>query len=674
MDILKGLNENQVKAVTHLENPLLVLSGAGSGKTKTIITRLAYLIEYIGIPSSSTLTITFTNKAAYEMQSRALEFLSPSSTPPLLCTFHKLGLLFLKFHMQYLNRNSDFLLLDSDDRKKIMKIIFKNLKFKTSKITPSSTLEFISRMKNTMLSPKDIESSNENEYENIRMYKEYENYLLANNLVDFDDLLFLPYKILLFNPSLAASISSKYNYIMVDEYQDTNDLQYEFLKLLCTSHNNICVVGDDDQSIYGFRGANINNILSFNKFFPNTTIIKLEKNYRSSDEILDAANKLISNNTERLGKNLQGVRGKKGDVELTQCNDEVHEASLVTKKIKTLLQNGESPKEIAILFRINLLSISIEIELIKAKIPYKIVGALRFYERAEIKDIISYFRASLNLDDNLSILRIINKPKRGIGKISLNKLENISLHSSLYNAFINNQIPLPPSQLESIKKLFDILINLKKLASKSIEDFLEYFEKKVDILSSYDELSISSREENICEFYGYLRDYMNNNPSSSLSSFLEEITLNTTNDEYNFESYVSCMSVHSSKGLEFKHVFIIGFENNLFPIEQVSLQEERRVAYVAFTRAKDNLYISYAASRLLRGKKNKFKKSIFLEESGLIFESNTKATTKSEIKVNDLVFHKMLGTGRVVKIKEDSLEIDFGGIKRNIKSSFVEKI
>ena len=672
MDILKGLNENQIKAVTHLENPLLVLSGAGSGKTKTITTRLAYLIECIGIPSSSTLTITFTNKAAYEMQERALALLSPTSVPPLLCTFHRFGLLFLKFHMQYLNRDSNFTLLDSEDRKKVMKIIYKNLKPET---TPSSILEFISKMKNAMQSSMDIESSNIEEYENIEMYKAYEMYLATNNLVDFDDLLFLTYRILILNPSLAASISEKYNYIMVDEYQDTNDLQYELLKLLCTSHNNICVVGDDDQSIYGFRGANINNILNFSKSFPNTTIIKLEENYRSSDEILDAANKLISNNTDRLGKNLKSLRGKKGDVEVIKCSDENHEAFCITNKIKMLLKNGVSPSDIAILFRINSLSLSIENGLIKTKIPYKLVGAIRFYERAEIKDIISYFRAAFNLNDNLSILHIINKPRRGIGKISQNKLENISLHSSLYEAFINKKIPLPAFQLKSMGELFNILINLRDLASKSIEDFLQYFKEKINILKSYDESSISTREENINQFYGYFKDYMENNPSSSLASFLEEITINTTNDEYSTESCVSCMSVHSSKGLEFRHVFIMGFENGLFPIDSIdSLQEERRVAYVAFTRAKDNLYISYAASRLFRGKRENFKKSVFLGESGLEEELTKSKESNLEIRINDLIMHNVFGAGRIVGMDRDILEINFGGNRRLIKSSFVKKI
>ena len=684
MDIFENLNENQIKAVKHLENPLLILAGAGSGKTKTIISRLAYLIEHIGIPSHSTLTLTFTNKAAYEMQSRALNLLSPSIPPPLLCTFHKFGLLFLKFHIGYLNRDLDFALIDSEDRKRIMKIIRKSpSKRFNSQISNFEILEFISRMKNAMiLPPYDLESMEALgykieedfeilDYEFIEMYRKYEEYLLANNMVDFDDLLLLPYIILSSNSSLAVSISKKYNYIMVDEYQDTNDLQFMLLKLLCTSHSNLCVVGDEDQSIYGFRGANINNILTFSESFLNTSVIKLEKNYRSSDEILTAANKLISNNTQRLGKNLYGVKGPKGDVELIECSDEINEANSIASKIKSLLKKGESPSDIAILFRINSLSRSIEDELRKANIPYKLIGTLRFYDRAEIKDVISYFRVVLNINDSFSLLRIINKPRRGIGKVSQDKLEAISFHTPIYEAFIKNEIPLPPLQLESIKELFNVFLNLRSKLEISLIDFLSHFREEINILDAYELDSIDDRKANIDEFYGYFADYINNNPKSSLASFLEEITINSTNDEYNENNYVSCMSVHSSKGLEFKHVFIMGFENGLFPIDSIdSLQEERRVAYVAYTRAKDSLHISYAASRLYKGKRERLSKSRFLKESGLI---NLPASL-GEIQIHDLIMHNVLGAGRVVGIDKDILEIDFGGNRRHIKSSFVRKI
>ena len=424
-NLLSSLNESQKIAAQHIDGPLLILAGAGSGKTKTITTRLAYLIS-IGIDPRSILTLTFTNKAASEMRERAFNMLDSSqiNTPPLLCTFHKFGLLFLKFHMSELGRKNNFIIIDTDDKKRILKSFDKE-------ITTSLLVSEISKYKNSLLTPAEAKAAAQLKlYQEIAdIYEQYEAYLEKNNLVDFDDLLLLPYKILKNNEKLAEETSKKYQYIMVDEYQDTNELQYRLLRLLSSSHNNLCVVGDDDQSIYGWRGATIKNILNFNEHFENTVVVKLEENYRSTDTILNHANQLIEHNRDRLGKKLVGTRMKGDSVRIYESHDENEETRKIIEDIKKLVDSGISPKNIAILFRVNALSRSLEEGFNKAGLHYKLVGGMKFYERSEIKDLIAYFRILTNSNDNFSIKRIINKPKRGIGKTTIDKLEAKSIES-----------------------------------------------------------------------------------------------------------------------------------------------------------------------------------------------------------------------------------------------------
>ncbi|PKN15214.1 MAG: ATP-dependent DNA helicase, partial [Deltaproteobacteria bacterium HGW-Deltaproteobacteria-24] len=434
--ILSSLNESQKVAASHIDGSLLILAGAGSGKTKTITTRLAYLIS-IGIDPSSILTLTFTNKAAREMQHRAFSMIKSASTMPLLCTFHKFGLLFLKFHITQLNRKNNFIIIDTDDKKRILKSIDKEL-------TTAMVASEISKYKNSILTPTEAKAAAQLKlYVQIAdIYEKYENYLQENNLVDFDDLLLLPYKILEQNKDLCEQISQKYQYIMVDEYQDTNELQYRLLKKLCASHNNICVVGDDDQSIYGWRGATIKNILNFAEIFDNTTVIKLEHNYRSTDTILEHANQLIEHNRDRMGKKLIGTKTKGNSIKVYESHDENEETRKICEDIHKLINNGVSPKDIAVLFRVNALSRSLEEGFNKARINYQLVGGMKFYERSEIKDLIAYFRVLTNKNDNFSIKRIINKPKRGIGKTTIEKLDEKSIQSeiSIFN-IINSFTP-----------------------------------------------------------------------------------------------------------------------------------------------------------------------------------------------------------------------------------------
>ncbi|MDD3816927.1 MAG: UvrD-helicase domain-containing protein, partial [Thiovulaceae bacterium] len=376
--IFAKLNKSQSEAVRQTEGPVLILAGAGSGKTTTIVSRLAYLIEQVGIPASNTLTLTFTNKAAKEMRERALAMMEQSAYPPLLCTFHKFGLLFLKFHIHLLNRENNFVVIDTDDKKKIIKKINADLQI------PLVASE-ISRYKNSLMSPDDAYKQAEIfHYQQIaKVYEEYENYLQENNLVDFDDLISLTYKLLERNPDLAHKTSLKYQYIMVDEYQDTNELQLKLIQKLCSAHRNICVVGDDDQSIYGWRGAHIRNIMEFDQDFAGASVFKLEENYRSREPILKVANALIEHNRSRLGKTLVATRGKGENVAILNSHDENEEARKIAQQIHKLLDSGVPAQDIAVLYRVNVLSRSIEEGLNRAGVAYKLVGGLRFYDRAE---------------------------------------------------------------------------------------------------------------------------------------------------------------------------------------------------------------------------------------------------------------------------------------------------
>ncbi|MGX3012129.1 ATP-dependent helicase [Helicobacter sp. 23-1044] len=679
-DILNSLNPEQCEAVRQIDGALLILAGAGSGKTKTLTTRLAYLIDEVGIPSSATLTLTFTNKAALEMRTRALNLIKRvDCAPPLLCTFHKFGLLFLKLHIHLLGRKANFILLDNDDRKRILR------GFK-SNVSLSLLGAEISRYKNLLLSPAEVmKGAKDSTFKEIaKIYGAYNALLLENNMVDFDDLLLLTFEILDKNPTLCDEISQKYQYIMVDEYQDTNELQYKLLKKLCATHNNICVVGDDDQSIYGWRGAKIQNILDFSENFKGAKIIRLEKNYRSTREILEVANRLIAFNTKRLGKELQSTKGSGKEVALLESIDERIESTQIAEHIKKLLNSGVNPNEIAILFRLNALSRSIEDGLNKANIPYKLIGTTRFYERAEIKDILSYFRLVVNPNDDFSLLRIINRPKRGIGKISQDKLEAFAKSKgiSIFEAVINlkSEIPLPQKHIDAICGIFSLLDLLREKLADSTMGFLDLFKDRINILDSFDKSQDEiDREANIDELYGSFRDFVVQNPEATLEDFLNDISLSSDSDEVS-QNCIFCMSVHSSKGLEFEHLFVIGLEEGFFPIisESTDIEEERRLGYVAITRAKSELVISSVKSRFYKGKRTQLEKSRFLRECGLVQGSVKFDKQSVGFKKNDLVVHKIFGTGRVEAVSESGvnakLKINFGGIVREILSNFVVKV
>jgi DNA helicase-2/ATP-dependent DNA helicase PcrA len=678
--MLSSLNESQKVAAEHIDGPLLILAGAGSGKTKTITTRLAYLIS-IGIDPASILTLTFTNKAATEMRNRAYDLIEEVTYPPLLCTFHKFGLLFLKFHIKELGRKNNFVIIDSDDKKKILKNIDKET-------TTSVLANEISKFKNSMMSPAEVKATSQDKlYAQIaKVYEVYEEYLHKNNLVDFDDLLLLTYKILDENKEIAKQTSERYKYIMVDEYQDTNDLQYQLLRKLCSNHKNLCVVGDDDQSIYGWRGATIKNILGFSDNFSDAKVIKLEENYRSTKEILEKANALIEHNRDRLGKKLVAVRGEGESIKLYESNDESDETRKIAEDVIELLESGADAGEIAILYRVNALSRALEEGFNKARISYKLVGGIKFYERAEIKDLIAYFRVITNKNDNFSLKRIINKPKRGIGPTTVDKLELEAMRVkktifTLLEEYDNDQLAelVGKKNARTLKVFMASINDLQDILITSKMRFIDLFDETFDFRESYEKLTDGAdRIANIEEFYGYLRDFFMQNFDSGLEDFLNEISLKSDQDAINDET-VSMMSIHAAKGLEYKYVFVIGMEEGFFPIigEGSDIEEERRLGYVAITRAKDRLTLSHVHSRFYKGRRTQLVKSRFLTESGLI-EGSFTIEKSNAFKKDDLVRHKIFGVGRVMSVqkagKDLKLKINFGGAKRDILSGFVEKV
>ena len=714
MSIFAGLNKAQQEAAAHIDGAMLILAGAGSGKTKTITTRLAYLIDEVGIPATNTLTLTFTNKAASVMRTRALNLLTHNAGQnPLLCTFHKFGLMFLRLYIERLGRKNDFVVIDTDDAKKILK----NLLNDDEKLSVSTILNHISAYKNELASVEDafkeldfIQGFEREKYQKIaRYYKAYQEMLLRLNFVDFDDLLLLSYNILNADENFAKEQSAKYHYIMVDEYQDTNELQFQILQKLCTTHENIAVVGDDDQSIYAWRGAKIENILNFQKQFHNVKLVKLEQNYRSTSLILDAANSLIEHNKKRLGKTLISTKETGQDIELLQSYDEKDESQKVCVAIKGLLKEGIKPSEIAILYRVNALSRALEEALMKAQLPFKILSGMRFYERAEIKDIIAYLRFLLNHNDDFSLKRIINKPKRAFGETSFKKLQskakelNLPLFETLcalqgtkfFSAKLDKEMATFTNAIMQLSQIDDLRL------------LLDEFEKLIKLKDFYkDSTDGDERVRNIDEFYANVKERADKGEIASINELLNEISLQSEQDEVEGEC-VYLMSIHASKGLEFDAVFIVGLEDGFFPIlsEDGDIEEERRLAYVAITRAKKRLFLSTTNSRFYRGSRSyNLETSKFLGETGVldenelevIFEPEAMKRIKDEnlskklgaqglktslakganepFKKGDLVKHKIFGIGRVVGAHKGKVGVNFGGIERTIMAEFLEKV
>lgn len=627
---LDKLNEKQKQAVITTDGALLILAGAGSGKTRVITNKIAYLIEEKNVNPYNILAITFTNKAAKEMQSRVEDLIGIDSKRVWISTFHAFCTRILRYEASHLLYENNFTIYDTQDKQVLIKNCMDILGYDKETLNIASVASEISRAKDSMVSVDDYETEATSDYRNskiARVYRLYQEELKKNNAMDFDDLIYNCIRLFKLHKEVLGKYQDKFEYIMVDEYQDTNYSQYLLIKMLSQKHKNICVVGDDDQSIYGWRGADIRNILEFEKDFENVIQIKLEQNYRSTSNIINAAGTVIKNNEGRKDKRIWTSSDNGDKITIYEATSENDESLYVAQNIRKLTEQGYKYSDFAVLYRANALSRKYEEAFMKYKIPYKIFGGLKFYDRMEIKDILAYLRLIDNKNDDVSLKRIINVPKRGIGAKTVEKLEqyarenSISMLDSIENI---SQIIGAGKAQESIKK-FAVMIGALKAFAKilPVSELLE----KVISSTNYENSLIEektpesqSRLENINELKSVIQEFERTSEDKSLSDFLQNATLSTDMDEDDKKSnYATLMTIHSAKGLEFPVVFIVAAEENIFPssrsvLDESKLEEERRLCYVAITRAKEKLFITRAKSRLLYGKTNCNLSSRFISE------------------------------------------------------------
>ena len=673
--MLEQLNDMQKKAVTCTEGPLLVLAGAGSGKTKVLTTRIAYLINEKNVDPSSILAITFTNKAAKEMKDRVIKLIGNIGYSMKISTFHSFGLSILKEHCDLLGYSKNFTIIDSDDSMTLIKKIVKDLNLDSKIFNPKMIRNKISGAKNELMDPAEYVrfANTDMEEKIVSVYERYQKRLKLNNSFDFDDLLMLPIKLLKENPDVLKQYQEKFKYVMVDEYQDTNQAQYILTKMMSAKYKNICVVGDNDQSIYMFRGANYRNILNFEKDYKNTSVILLEENYRSTKNILDVANSIIKNNKSRKDKTLWTNNDDGLKIKYHRSSNEKDESFYVVGEIKKLLNNGVPLSEIAVLYRANAQSRNIEEVLLRDNIPYKVVGAFYFYNRKEIKDLIAYLKLIYNHNDDNSLTRIINVPKRGIG---LKAIENLNTKAMLEEKSLYDSLS---TQKElDFKRLIDDLSKKSEIMSLTeLVDCILNDSKMKEELELEKTIESEVRLENLEEFKSITKSFEESKGIVSLGEFLEEISLVSDVEEYkNNTNVVTLMTIHSAKGLEFDNVFLIGMEEGLFPHanclnDAEELEEERRLCYVAVTRARKRLWLVNARSRMLYGKESYNMQSRFIDEidkENLDIDSDTEEKTfdrssmideSIDYKPGDKVIHDIYGEGVVIEVKSSILTIAF---------------
>ena len=687
---LEGLNERQKEAVITTEGPVLVIAGAGSGKTKVLTTRIAYLIENKKVNSENILAITFTNKAAKEMKDRVSNILKRDVRRMHISTFHSFGVEILREYGYLVNIDKNFTILDSDDSLKVIKIIIDDMNLNKT-ISPKHVKEVISSYKNKLVLPEEAEKNTYTfeEKQIVYIYEKYNKKLYNSNSVDFDDLLLIPYLILDKYNAVLEDFQEKYKYILIDEYQDTNDAQYFLVKMLSAKYKNLFVVGDSDQSIYSFRGANYKNILNFTKDFPNAKVIKLEQNYRSTNNILSIANNVIKNNIERSHKDLWSSLGDGEKVKFNQLNTEEDEVNYVISEIKKI-SNQYDYDDIAIIYRTNAQSRLFEQLFINNVIPFKLVGSFGFFNKKEIKDLIAYLKLIDNPKDDISFLRIVNYPTRGIGNKTV---ENLQRKANLSNLSLYESIEEDDKKLILFKNLIEeIKDNYENISLKSLVERICEKTNLLETIKKDNDLESSIREENIKEFITYVDNYEKEN-NSSLREFLENLILfsDRENNNENEEKKVNLMTVHAVKGLEFKVVFVVGLEESLFPyqlsLENVQdIEEERRLYYVAVTRAKEKLYLLSAKRRYAFAKISYNPVSRFVYESNIdiIKEKSSwnvnfkvqkeqfyEEKNNEDYNVGDLVYHENFGKGSIVEIHDDILVIAFSykyGIKKLLKN------
>ena len=625
LNLLEKLNDKQKEAASQIDGSILILAGAGSGKTRTITYRIAHMIENVGISPYSILAVTFTNKAAKEMRERVEELVGDIAKACTISTFHSFGMRLLRMYAKEVGYNSNFTIYDTDDQKRMVKAILKgqNLSLNGVKLTERDIVSMISKIKEQIKTLDEYSVMNK---QIVEVYDKYNRVLLESNAMDFSDILLNTYK-LLQKPEILEKVQNKYKYIMIDEYQDTNNLQYKIIDLIARKSSNLCVVGDENQSIYGFRGANILNILNFENNYNNAKIVKLEENYRSTTTILDAANELIKNNKSSKDKKLWTQNGKGDLIKVLVCDNGRDEVSRIIEFIRENHQNGVPYRDMTILYRTNAQSRIFEEGLLRYSIPHKVFGGISFYSRAEIKDIIAYLSIIVNPQDELNLQRIINVPKRKVGEKGIEKIiayareNDLNLLEAL--SHIKEISGLTAVGKEKLLEMYDIIKELKDLAYtetasyivQTLMDKIKYIDY---IKENYDDAE--ARIENIDEFKNSILELENVVGELRLNEYLENVSLISATDDLEEKSdYVKLMTIHNSKGLEFPIVFLVGFENEIFPgtramFDEKEMEEERRLCYVALTRAEKKLYLSHVTIRFVYGQDRLSTPSVFLKE------------------------------------------------------------
>lgn len=714
MSIYDTLNEPQREAVHYTEGPLLILAGAGSGKTRVLTHRIAYLIEEKGVNPWNILAITFTNKAAGEMRERVDAIVGYGAESIWVSTFHAMCSRILRRYIDRLGYDNNFTIYDTDDQKTLMKDVCKYLQIDTKMFKERSLLGMISSAKNEMITAEEYALQAEGDFNRkkiAQVYTEYEKQLKANNALDFDDLLVKTVQLFQTQPDVLESYQNRFRYIMVDEYQDTNTVQFMLVSILAGKYKNLCVVGDDDQSIYKFRGANIRNILNFEQVFSDTKVIKLEQNYRSTTTILDAANAVIRNNKERKEKVLWTDNGPGDKIQFRQFDQAFDEAEYIVNDIKNNVDSGKRKyNDCAILYRTNAQSRMFEEKLVVSNVPYKIVGGINFYARKEIKDLLAYLKTIDNGKDDLAVRRIINVPKRGIGLTTINRVQEyaISREIGFYETLLAADgipgIGRSAGKLESFAALIEhFKAESEQMTIPELLDEIIETTGYVDELKADSDIEAESRLENIEELRNKIVAYEESceeeGGKATLSGFLEEVALVADIDSLDENTdYVVLMTLHSAKGLEFPHVYMVGMEDGLFPSrmtvdsdDPTELEEERRLCYVGITRAKEELTLTCARRRMMRGETHYNVMSRFLKEiptellsTGALFEkevkpfSMTKPAQQFKVSkgddpgydVGDRVRHVKFGEGMVTQITEGgrdyevTVEFDSVGVKK----------
>lgn len=707
--LLSGLNQDQKRAVESTQGPLLIVAGAGSGKTRVLTHRVAWLLSEKKVHPWNILAITFTNKAAREMKERIHRLVGSEAEDIWISTFHSMCVRILRRDIDRIGFNRNFTILDSSDQLTVMKQILKEKNLDPKQFPPRGMLNRISNAKNQLWSAQDLKEQSRNYTDDIaaQVYEAYQDKLRTNQSLDFDDLLLETVRLFQQVPQVLDYYKKKFQYIHVDEYQDTNHVQYVLVQMLADHHRNLCVVGDSDQSIYRFRGADITNILHFERDYPDAQVIKLEKNYRSTKTILNAANEVISHNSERKPKKLWTENEQGEQVQLFEAENEHDEAYYVADTIRKEKQDGGKYSDFSILYRTNAQSRVMEEVLVKSNIPYRMIGGLKFYDRKEIKDLLAYLRLVVNPDDDLSLRRVINVPKRGIGAATLDKIARFadSQEISMFRALLEvEEIGLSQRFIQSLVGFAQMIKELNAMmdylsAGEITETVLDRSGYREE-LKKEDTVEAASRLENIDEFLSVTQEFESKNEDKSLVAFLTELALISDVDSLEEESdgeedSVTLMTLHSAKGLEFPQVFLIGMEDGLFPHSRTlddpeELEEERRLAYVGITRAQKKLYLTRAKNRMLYGRTNAHPPSVFLKEipaelvepvgkpSGVLKKPLLRQgpvrpvpDTETDWNVGDKVNHKKWGMGTVVKVQGEGKDMELNiafpspvGVKR----------